>query len=39
MVEAILDGRAPRAITLLALLNAFPMVWSAQATVASTRNP
>jgi hypothetical protein len=39
LVEAILNGRAPRALTLPALLNTFPMEWSAQATVASSPDP
>ena len=39
IVEAILNGGVPRALTLPALLNAFPMEWSAQATVAPSRDP
>jgi hypothetical protein len=30
LIGAILDGRAPRAITLPALLDPFPVEWSAQ---------
>jgi len=39
IVEATLDGREPRAITSPALLNLFPVEWSAQATVASSPDP
>jgi hypothetical protein len=39
IAEGILDERAPRAITLPALLNSFPMEWSAQATAAESRDP
>jgi hypothetical protein len=39
LVEAILDGRGPRAITLPALLNIFPVEWSAQATAIFSPNP
>jgi hypothetical protein len=39
ILEAILDGRAPRAITLPALLNIFPAEWSAQATAVSSPDP
>ena len=38
-VEAILDGRAPRSATLPALLNIFPVEWSAQATAIFSPNP
>ena len=39
LVEAILDGRAPKAITLPALLNIFPVEWSAQGTAVSLPDP
>ncbi len=39
LVEAILNGRASRAVTLQALLNIFLVEWLAQATVASSRDP
>ena len=39
IVEAILDGRAPRAITLPALLNIFPVEWSVQTTAVSSPDP
>ena len=39
LVEAIVDGQAPRAITLPTLLNIFPVEWSAQATAVSSPDP
>ena len=39
LVEAILDGRAPRAITLPALLNIFSVEWSVQTTAVSSPDP
>jgi hypothetical protein len=36
LVESTLDGRAPRAMTLPALLNIFPVEWLAQAAAISS---